>query len=422
MSPTAFHRGVRRRTVPPAWLGGLLGVLLMFMCALSCTHDVSLLESADAGGYERPTTPGDASANVDGGVSCPGGPIRLPDAVTGTCAATLASRGHRFALCSCQDWTVSSSVYTQAFSSNPAIVAGPIPAAVGVDGKITSTADLWVKGSVYTSGVGGISISGHLDVGKTLHSAGPVALVPPGTATVWGDAFVSGDVTGAAMIDGALHLPASAVMGLATTAASVTREAVTVAPPCDCTPPFDVAAVIAAKTASNDNTAIGLDPNLLVNVTTPAYVDIPCGSFALSSISARTPITLAVHGHSLIAVSGDVTLTAGLMVTVDPGADLDMLVGGSLSSTGGFPVGSMSAAGFRLWMAGPGPMTLNGSPVLGGIVAAPQSNVVADNGLEILGSILADSFALGGQLEMSFDQAVLSSGTLCGDPKLDPIP
>lgn len=420
MGPASRRRGLLRR-------GRLLArcsIGLLACGAPSCTHDVSLLGSAttDAGGYERPTSPGDGSSDLQGGGSCPGGPIRLPDAVTGNCAATLAARGHRFALCSCQDWTVSSSVYTQAFSSNPAIVAGPIPAAIGVNGKIASTADLWVKGSVYTSGAGGINISGHLDVGKTLHSAGPVTLVSPGTATVWGDAYVSGDVTGAAMIDGILHVPASATVGLATTAYTVTREAVSVAAPCDCVPPFDVEGVIAAKTASNDNASIGLDPNLLVNVTAPIYVDIPCGSFALASISAKTPLTLAVHGHALIAVAGDVTLAAGLTITVDPGADLDMLVGGALSSTGGFPIGSMPAAGFRLWMAGPGPLTLDDSPVLGGIVAAPQSNVVAPDGLEIFGSIVAASFSLGDQLIMHFDQAVLSSGTLCGDPRLDPIP
>ena len=124
----------------------------------------------------------------------------------------------------------------------------------------------------------------------------------------------------------------------------------------------------------------------------------------------------------MIAVAGDVVLGGGMTVMIDPGAELDLLIGGALTSYGAFPVGDYLAARLRVWMAGAAPITLNGRPVIGGLFQAPLSTVSAPAGMEIYGSIIAASFSLGDQVLVHYNQAALVGGTPCGDPQVDTVP
>jgi len=424
---------VHRRTAP-VWGRLATRACAAFLLALggpSCTRDVGLLNMTDAGTTaDRPAVdqnvPSDAGAGGGGGSAatnslCASGRVHFPDA-SGTCAGTLAARSHRYALCSCGDWSPGADVYTDASSSNPAITAGPVPAAVGVNGKLAASADLSIRGSVYASGAAGISANGRLDVGKTLRSAGPVTVTAPGVATVVGDAFIGGDTMGSLRVSGTLHLAPSATMGLATTAPTTTREVVSVPDPCDCTAPFDVGAIIAATATVNDNAAKGLDPNRLITPGGSVSLDIGCGTYFLNSIDSAAPVNLNIHGRALLAIAGGVTLSGGMTIIFDPGAELDLLIGGAVTSYGPYPVGAYTAAALRIWIAGAAPLTFNGHPVIGGIFEAPLSNVSAPSGMEVYGSILASSFAFGDLVLVHYDQAVLSSGLPCGDPPLDPVP
>jgi hypothetical protein len=410
---------------------------LLLLAAHACTRDVGLLSPPDGGSPvdrtpeidQRPAggATGSAGATGAGGAGgatpsslCSGGFVRF--AGTSSCSGTLAARSHRYALCSCGDWTVSNPFYTDVFSSNLSIVTGPAPAAVGVNGKISATAGLSIRGSLYASGEGGISEATVLDVGKTLHSAGPVVVAPMGTGTVTGDAYIGDDVMGSLRIGGTLHLAPYATMGQGTTAAMTTREAVTVTDPCDCSVPFDVGGTIVALSSTNDNAANNWNPDRLNTPNGMTTVDVPCGSFFLNTINSQALINLAVHGRALIAVGGDVSLSGGMTVKMDAGAELDMLILGGITSSGMVPVGAYQAASFRVWMAGASPLTFTGHPNIGGIFEAPLANVSAPDGMEVEGSIVAASITLGDQVTVHFDQAVLSSGVECGDPLLDPIP
>ena len=408
----------------------------LLLATPSCTRDVGLLSFPDGGGSadrtpdtdQRPGggSTGTGGASGGGGAAgtsslCSGGLVRFAGA-NGTCSGSLAARAHRFALCSCNDWVLSAPFYTDAFSSNPSIIPGPAPAAVGVNGAISATGGLSIRGSLYASGMGGISETTIMDVAKTLHSAGSVILTPPGTGTVTSDAYIGGDVMGSLRINGTLHLAPTSNMGLATTASTTTREAVTVTDPCDCSVPFDVGGTIAALSSSNDNAANNWNPNRLVAPGGVVTLDVPCGSFFLNAINSLSLINLAVHGRAVIAVGGDVSLSGGMTVTMDPGAELDMLIFGGITSYGVGPVGAYQAASFRVWMAGSTPLTFYGHPNIGGIFEAPLANVTAPAGMEVEGSIVAESITLGDETNIHYDQAILSSGVECGDSQLDPIP
>lgn len=416
-----------------AWVASLL-----VLAAPGCTRDLGLLTLPDAG-YpvdrtpdldQRPAggtggNPGQGGAAGAGGPNtlCTSGPVRFPGA-NGVCSATLAARSHRFALCSCSDWTVSAPVTTDILLSSASVPPGTAPAAIGVNGKITATAGLSIRGSLYASGAGGISLNTVLDVAKTLHSAGSVVVTQPGSGTVTGDAYIGGDVMGALHIGGTLHLPSTANMGLATTAAMTTREAVTVGDPCDCTVPFDVGGVIQTLSTTNDNASLPnpLNPNRLMTPGGAVSLDIPCGSYFLNGINSLSPINLAIHGRAVLAIGGDILLSFGMTIIMDPGAELDLLVFGGITSYGMVPVGAYQAASLRIWMAGSSPLTFYGHPTIGGLFEAPLAPVSAPGGMEVDGSIVAASITLGDEVKVHYDPLTATSGVECGDPQLDPIP
>ena len=427
------HRRGRRRPTGPS-----LALAIGLALGGGCTHDVNLLGVASAGG----SAGGDGAAGGKGqggqrgdasvGDSAPissctgtGDPVRLgtPTASAPVCAATLAARTHRFALCSCSDWNVTASVFTDAMSSRPGMVADPFSAALGVNGNLTTAsgaADIWARGSLYVGGSKGILARGHLDVGRTLQLGGPLTLMAAMASNVWADAYAGGDVSGALFVKGTLHLNPAASVGLGTTATATSREAVTVAPPCDCGATVDVSTAITNAMATNDNATIGLSPDRLASVKIPAVQDLPCGVFMLSSIGADASLTLNVHGRALLVVPGDIVVRGGLIVKIDSGVSLDLLLGGSLTTMGAGPVGSMTAAVFRVWVKGAGPITLDDGPVVGGIIYAPGAALSAPEGMEMYGAILAASLSFGDQVTTHFDQGVLGAG--CGDPKVDQVP
>jgi hypothetical protein len=141
-----------------------------------------------------------------------------------------------------------------------------------------------------------------------------------------------------------------------------------------------------------------------------------CGTFVLSSINAPRSLVFTVHGRVLVAVTGDVIVRGGLVVVLDPDAELDLLIGGQLVASGGNPLGSASPARFRIWIAGSSSVVLDDAPTVGAIIRAPNAAVTATSWLQLSGALLAHSLTLGDQLSLHFDEAVASSGSPCGEP------
>ena len=369
----------------------------------------------------------DAGA-VDGQrASCSGlgNPIRLPTATGPQCASVLSQRSHRFALCICDSLNVTASIYTDFFDSTGAGLAPPPPAAVGINGDLQSSDVVQVLGSVYVAGAGGITTSERVVAVGSLHVAGPSRALPPSSLIdVAGDVYAGGDVEGALLVGGTLHIDPGADTSLAgISAAEIIQEPVAVAPPCDCRPGFvDLVGAITSTMRDNDNQAAKIAPDRLAAVTTSTVLDIPCGSFALSSIDAQQAVFFAVHGRALLAVSGDVVFRAGFTVTLDPGAELDLLVGGRLLASGGGPIGSVAPARFRIWVAGSQSIVFDDDPPVGAMIHAAGAQLTASSGLELSGGLHTRALSTGGQLNLHFDQAVLSSGAACGEPTATPVP
>jgi hypothetical protein len=424
---------------------GTLVAVLVAALAGGCRRDIRLIPAVDGGEGGAAGTTLAGAAGTGGGVGGAGGetggtagrldggtgpactglgdPIRLPTATGATCAAALATRGHRFALCACDSLTVLNRIRTDTLdSTNAGWQDDNATAAVGTNGGLQTTAELRAGGAIY---VGGVAIADeHLQSSASLRVGGALTQIDSNT-DVGGDAYVGGAVSGDVRVSGTLHVPVSALVAGAVQSAAVSREVVTVAPPCDCSAGFvDVAAGLALAAVDNGNAAAGLAQAALANVAAPARIDLGCGTTFLDAINAQAKVTLAVHGRALLAVAGDVAVRAGLDVVLDAGAELDLLVGGRLTTSGaGAVFGAVTApARFRVWVAGTSSISFDDGPSIGAIVHAAAAPVSASAGLTLYGSLLAPSLTLGGDGALHFDRAVLSAGAACGEPVAAPIP
>ena len=134
----------------------------------------------------------------------------------------------------------------------------------------------------------------------------------------------------------------------------MTTGPVSVPAPCDCSDGFvDVTGAITRQLIDNGDAAAGFGPDALSNVSTATQLSLGCGTYYLASIGATAaPVTLVVHGHALLAVQGSVSLGAGLTVTLDPSAELDLLVGGWFTTSGDTVGAPAAPARFRIWIGG----------------------------------------------------------------------
>jgi len=381
----------------------------------ACTRDIKLLPRLDSG----------VAAPEVGMLACSGtgDPIQLPTAAGPTCTAALAARGHRFAVCSCETLNAHSRIRTDAFDSRDATVSDEIAAAIGVNGGLLASAEVRAGGALYVGGAAGVVASDQVRSATSLRVGGPLTMLLA-NADIGSDAFVAADVTGNVRVTGVLHAPATATVGPDVEAASIAREAVVVAPPCDCSAGFaDAAAAIASAAATNGNAAIGLARDALTSVTAPLRLDLPCGVFHVDGIDAAAIVTLAVHGRALLAVTADVAVRAGFTVELDPAAELDLVIGGRLSTYGRVTFGAPAApARLRVWIAGSNSVVFDYEPTVAAVIHAPLAAVTAPSGLDLRGSVLARDVVIGADATLHYDRAILAAGTTCGAPAADVVP
>jgi hypothetical protein len=379
----------------------------------------------DGSGADGPPK-GDASGLADGGsVACSGlGPHAvLPTSGGLACASALTTRYHRFAVCLCDSLNVTAPLYTDYFDSTGGPTSSQPPAAVGINGDLQASARLQAFGSVAVVGAGGITSSDTLVSLGSLYVPGPMH-IPSGDVEAAEDVYAGGNIQGILIVGGTLYIDPSANDALAIISAAYTvRVPLVIEQPCDCNPgAVEVTGAIDTAMARNDNAMAGIAPDRLAAVTSSTLLDIPCGTYALTSIDTQQSLVLAVHGRAVVAVAGDVTLRAGFTVTLDPGAELDLLVGGRLLTSGSNSIGSMTPARFRIWVAGSQTVVFDDDPMVGAVVHAAGAQVTASSGLELSGALFAKTLTSGAKVNVHFDQAVFSIGASCGEPPATAVP
>jgi hypothetical protein len=334
-----------------------------------------------------------------------------------TCPDQLAQNAFRYALCTCQNYTSTNALITDAFdgSQGPYSASTATPGgSVGVNGDFHPMGMVSVAGSLWASNMQASFTTGIMHVTGDLHVA--AAELRPATLVVQGDAWLGGGIqtTGNVTIGGTMHVPATAptsVTGMLTVGTTDTNT-LPYAPACNCDPSkfVDVAGVVRTYEAQNDDVALGIDKNQFANVQMNMTQPLSCGRIFLTSIGGAGSIHLKAMGHVALFVLGDLSVT-NFTIDVPAGSDLDLFVGGSITVSGMFQVGDQNnPARARTYVGGTG-VNLQNAATFAGNLYAPNANITLGStaATTLYGSIFTGgSLNATSDLTIHYDKAILT--------------
>ncbi|HXK19125.1 MAG TPA: hypothetical protein VNG33_15035 [Polyangiaceae bacterium] len=332
---------------------------------------------------------------------CAGGgpPISVGDDPN-KCLGTLAQTTFRWSLCSCTDLNVSAQLSTDAYDSAVGpYQPGELGGGVGVDRDVSNWSEaVTVGGTLWVAGTNDYSSSGPpSEVKADMHLAGS-----------W-KASTKFSVDGPAYVVGALS---------GVTVAGKTQTVKSVPAACDCAADklVDIAGIVQAHQApNNDNDAIALDPAVFESPGSALSLDLPCGNFYFTNILTSLATTIHVHGRTALYVEGDVSASSPLAFVLDPDAELDVFVAGTLKVSDTFIFGSPNYPALsRLYVGGTAKIALSADVRLAGeLYAASSEQVVWSAKNAIYGSVFAGNFRASDVTDIHYDRAVLHAGDEC---------
>lgn len=248
---------------------------------------------------------------------------------------------------------------------------------------LSNTALTHVGGDFWVYGTNGLAMKGATQVKERLINAGTIDVGK--TSRVWDIAAVKGGWSSggnASMtIDKTLYTEANCPpLGAGTLTLSGTPKCVgangtltgtTLAapaivnwfqalgatqPPAPCGRPQDVLPIqdyVAYAKANNDNALVGIPVNLFDTGSTTIRLDLPCGIFYFNQLNIGKDTTIVVHGRTAIFIAGAMRVSQKLILDLDPGATLDIFVGGVVNVSNQVFLGSPAYPRLsRLWIGG----------------------------------------------------------------------
>jgi hypothetical protein len=211
--------------------------------------------------------------------------------------------------------------------------------------------------------------------------------------------------------------PGATVSGTVTAGARATGP-VTVSPPCPCAAGagVDVATIIDEHRLANFDSAIGLSADALATVQTSTTLALPCGRFYLNRISVGNggALTLRADGRVALFVGSDLTASGPLVVSLSPGAELDLFVAGALNLSGAATLGDPAAPrSLRVYLTTGGAVNLPPGSKLYGNLYAPNADFPINAALELYGAVVASHLLDNVGLAVHYDRAVAAAGGTC---------
>jgi hypothetical protein len=189
-------------------------------------------------------------------------------------------------MCACTDFTANNTLDTDSLDSKmgPKKLAG---GSVGVNGSYSSSAPTNIGGALLVAGT--MTTQNTHDVVHDLSCNGDAKIGAPAVAEK--DAYVGGNVIGPPKdltVQGKLHTPIDANAAQVNALGGVVAGAVSVAPPCDCSGPVDIPAIVAAFKGTNDNATNGVAADALTDKPNyPKDLTLPCGRYYLNGINVN---------------------------------------------------------------------------------------------------------------------------------------
>ncbi|MFO0647722.1 MAG: hypothetical protein U0326_15880 [Polyangiales bacterium] len=341
----------------------------------------------------------------------------LVDLGGGRCAGGVAETTFRWALCSCQNVSLSARFTTDGFDSTRGPYApGDTGAGVGANGTFQSSNITEVGGALWIGAAAPWGTASPHTISQVLRVNGSYS--GSNTLTARDEAYFNGPVrtSSTVAITGALHLPEGAAIEGDVTYRRAAREAVTVTPPCDCSASarVPVAAFIAEARTRNDNARLGLDAASLTGINTAARIDLPCGRYYLRGITSSAPVTIVAHGHTALFIDGDISMSQPLTITLDPTAELDVVLGGRFGISAALTLGNPAYPALtRLYVGSTDGLSLTNNTVLGANLYLPDGRLGTSGPLEVFGSVFVGDFSSSNEIRVHYDRAVLRVGDAC---------
>ena len=418
-----------------AWAGLLLaaGTVVISACGEVVAQPIEE-EPSDGGlASDAPTDhantdalSGDGTVPIDAPAAfCQGhGPVTLPG--TDLCAGDLANL-FRFAACACTSFDVSGVLTTDALDAGATQVAS-----VAANQALSANSTTTIGGSVWAGGVGlaqgapAVLLSGTGPglVSHDIQSGGPVEIGGPYTVMgdVWANGSVTVDATGSLNVDGTVHVSPGDTATEVTSSGGVAMTTVNVPPPCDCTNPIGIAGIVTAYASPtlNDNASIALKTTALDNPSAP--VTLPCGLFYVDGIHGGA-VTIDVTSRVALFVDGDLSVDQGIVIKLEPGAELDLFVAGNVNVGG--PSGSVQIgdvgqpAQTRMYIAGSGNdagggVTFSADATISANIYAPNAVVQLASDFVLRGALFAQALQFSGNFAIHYDTSVLQVSQTSG--------
>ncbi|MCB9737448.1 MAG: hypothetical protein H6745_33125 [Deltaproteobacteria bacterium] len=336
------------------------------------------------------------------------------------CAGAEAQNAFRWGLCACEDAAFSNAVTVDAFDSR----AGPFSAGgagggLGANGVVTTTNRVAVSGDLFCAGAAGLTAYNTLTVGGALALGGPLVAYQRGD--VGADALVWGDLTAYNGFDvgGTLRQPAGATVTGALAAGARAEAPAPPQLPCRCeTKALALPTALAAAHAppNNDNGAIGLAADALLDPPGAVALELPCGLFYLDGVRSGAPVTITATGRGALFIGGDVRTSGPLTIATSADGELDVYVAGTIEATGALALGAEAhPARLRVYVGGTEPVVVSNSARIAAFLQAGRAEVSLGNHADVFGGVVARRLVAPNVLTVHYDRAVLAAAAGCPD-------
>ena len=154
-----------------------------------------------------------------------------------------------------------------------------VSAAVGIDGALTTTAELRAGGAIYVAEPAALRAPDHLQAGASFQSNGPLTMLSS-NADLLADAYVNGAISGSVKVSGTLHVPATATSVRMCRPTAMSPAPYRSTAPCDCSSGFvDVAGAMRAATTPTATPPPASPPTPWRLTRHSAQLDLGCGTY-----------------------------------------------------------------------------------------------------------------------------------------------
>jgi hypothetical protein len=303
------------------------------------------------------------------------------------------------ALCTCTSALFTGALAVDAFDSTEGPYAEPQSGAdVGVNEQLATLGAVDMRGAVTSAGAGPLTIAnGPAQIAGDARSNS--ALVITNSEVGFGrDLWVNGEIQalGNVSVEGDVYqTPGHAGAEGVVAGGRVRVQDFVVEPPCPCAEDelLDVAAIVDAGMADDDNAALGVAEDALHTSFEAPELELECGRYAFSGGNVLAGTSVHARGRTALFVAGDLAIAGRFGAELGADDALDVFVTGNLILVGGAEVGSPRyPAALRFYVAGAGDLTLIDELGLAANLYAPRTNVVAVARQELFGSLFVAAY------------------------------